>query len=105
MDVGHWCLGFLGNVAMETQSPKKLVAVIIVVAVATSFVTAMITIFALTEETPNQVAERIIEKSAPAGEKEISERVLRQDELVIGVVKRASPAVVSIVATKDVPVL
>ncbi|OHA08268.1 MAG: hypothetical protein A3B37_02785 [Candidatus Sungbacteria bacterium RIFCSPLOWO2_01_FULL_59_16] len=90
---------------METQSPKKLVAVIIVVAVATSFVTAMITIFALTEETPNQVAERIIEKSAPAGEKEISERVLRQDELVIGVVKRASPAVVSIVATKDVPVL
>src|SRR3989344_1314167 len=96
------------NFAMGPFSPRKFIAVVMVGAVATSFATAMATISVLTGETPNQVAERIIEKSAPAapaGEKEISERVLRQDELVIGVVKRASPAVVSIVATKDVPVL
>jgi len=37
-------------------------------------------------------------------EKEINERILRQDEMVVGVVAAASPAVVAIVATKDVPV-
>lgn len=56
---------------------------------------------------PSQVVERIIERgSAPApSEKEISERVLRQDELVVSVVKRVSPSVVSIIASKDVPVV
>lgn len=38
-------------------------------------------------------------------EKEITERIFRQDELVVKVVEDASPAVVSIVATKDVPVV
>ena len=38
-------------------------------------------------------------------QKEVSERVLRQDELVVRVVEEASPAVVSVVATKDVPVV
>ncbi len=38
-------------------------------------------------------------------EKETTERILRQDELVVKVVEEASPAVVSIVATKDVPVI
>lgn len=36
---------------------------------------------------------------------DVSECVLRQDELVVKVVEAASPAVVSIVATKDVPVV
>lgn len=38
-------------------------------------------------------------------EKQISESILRQDELVVAVVEQASPAVVSVVATKDVPVV
>jgi len=38
-------------------------------------------------------------------EKETIERVERADELVVKVVESASPAVVSIVATKDVPVI
>lgn len=38
-------------------------------------------------------------------EREVSERILRQDELVVGVVREASPAVVSVVAAKDVPVI
>ncbi len=38
-------------------------------------------------------------------EKETVERVERQDELVVKVVETASPSVVSIVATKDVPVI
>lgn len=38
-------------------------------------------------------------------QKETSETVLRQDELVVQVVERASPAVVSVVASKDVPII
>ncbi|MBI2637773.1 MAG: hypothetical protein HYW88_02625, partial [Candidatus Sungbacteria bacterium] len=36
--------------------------------------------------------------------KETNEKILRQDELIVTVVKKASPSVVSIVASKDVPV-
>jgi len=37
--------------------------------------------------------------------REINEKILRQDELVVGVVKEASPSVVSIIASKDVPLV
>ena len=50
------------------------------------------------------ILERIKETVVKT-ETEVSERVLRQDELVVKVVEAASPAVVSIVATKDVPVV
>mgnify|MGYP001583539020 FL=1 len=46
--------------------------------------------------------ERIIEKIIPG---ETSERILRQDELVVKTVEMASPAVVSVIATKLVPVI
>jgi serine protease Do len=49
-----------------------------------------------------KILERITEKVI---ESEKSERILRQDELVVQVVGEASPAVVSIVASKDVPVV
>ncbi len=38
-------------------------------------------------------------------QKETSESILRQDELVVQVVEQSFPAVVSVVATKDVPVI
>lgn len=38
-------------------------------------------------------------------QREVSESILRQDELVVTVVEQSSPAVVSVVATKDVPVV
>lgn len=38
-------------------------------------------------------------------QRETQEKVLRQEELVVSVVAQASPAVVSVVATKDVPVV
>lgn len=49
-----------------------------------------------------RLLEKITEKVL---EKETIERVERQDELIVKVVESASPAVVSIVATKDVPVI
>lgn len=50
----------------------------------------------------NKPFERIRETIAP---QEVTEVVSRQDELVVKVVEAASPAVVSIVASKDVPVI
>lgn len=50
----------------------------------------------------NKPLEKIIETIT---QKETAERVLRQDELVVKVVEEASPAVVSVVAAKDVPVI
>lgn len=50
----------------------------------------------------NKPIEKILETIT---ERETTERVLRQDELVVRVVEEASKAVVSIVASKDVPVL
>lgn len=92
---------------MSNFNPRQFIFAVLVVSIATSFLVSLLTISFLTGEKPAQVVERIIEKT-PGGkitEREVSERVLRQEELVVGVVKRASPAVVSIVATKDVPVI
>ncbi len=50
----------------------------------------------------NKPLEKIIETIT---QKETAERILRQDELVVKVVEEASPAVVSVVAAKDVPVI
>lgn len=50
------------------------------------------------------ILERIKETVVQT-ETEVSERVLRQDELTVKVVEAASPAVVSVVASKDVPVI
>ncbi len=92
---------------MDNLRHRQLIAAVIVISAATSFLVSLLAFGFLAGEKPSQVVERIIER-APAGapaEKEISERVLRQDELVVAVVKRVSPSVVSIVATKDVAVI
>lgn len=92
---------------MDNFRPRQLIAAVIVISAATSFLVSLLAFGFLAGLKPAEVVERIIER-APAGapaEKEISERVLRQDELVVAVVKRVSPSVVSIVASKDVPVV
>ena len=49
---------------------------------------------------------RILEKiTETITDREVQEKVIRQEELVVGVVEQTSGAVVSVVATKDVPVV
>ncbi len=93
---------------MGNLTPRQLLLVVIGTSAATALLVSVLAFGLLTGEKPSQVAERIVERAAPAGgpsEREISERVLSSDELVVAVVKRVAPAVVSIVATKDVPVV
>lgn len=92
---------------MDTFTPRQLILAAVVASVATSLVISVLATGLLTGMRPGQVVERIVERvPGPAGtEREVSERVLRQDELVVSVVKRVAPAVVSVVETKDVPVI
>ncbi len=91
---------------MEELSKKQLVILALAIVVVVSAATSIATISVLTGEQPSTIVERIIERqpSTPT-ERMINERILRQDELVVRVVKIASPSVVSVVATKDVPVV
>lgn len=91
---------------MNNFSPRQLIAAVIVVSAATSFLTVLISFGFLTGERPREVVERIIERT-PGGSltRDITQRVTDGDEPIVAVVKRASPSVVSIVATKDVPVV
>mgnify|MGYP001605692181 CR=1 FL=1 len=81
--------------------PRQLIAAVIVISAATSFLVVLLTFGLLSGEQPREVVERIIEQSSGP----LEERILRQDELVVSVVKRAASSVVSIVATRDVPVV
>lgn len=94
---------------MDNSNFKKLAIVFIVSTVIISaFVSAAVLSFATGGTFAGLFGSsnpRVIIKDAPLGTKEISERVLRQDELIVQVVEKASPAVVSVVASKDVPVI
>ncbi len=92
---------------MEKLSPRQLILTVLVISLATSLLVSLVTVSALIGIRPSEIVERILGRTAPASPNgpEIAERVLRQDELVVSVVKRVSPAVVSIVATRDVPVI
>ncbi|MDP3727530.1 MAG: trypsin-like peptidase domain-containing protein [bacterium] len=91
---------------MNNFSPRQLIAAVIVVSVATSFLTVLVSFGFLTGERPAEVVERIIEQ-APGGSavRDIAKRGTDGDEPIVAVVKRAAPSVVSIVATKDVPIV
>lgn len=92
---------------MENIDFKKL-AVISIIGVI--IISTLISVIVLNIATGGNLAGlfgggRVLIRDAPLGTKEVSERVVRQDELIVQVVEKASPAVVSIVASKDVPVV
>ncbi len=92
---------------MDRLTPRQIVLLAVAAGAVTSLVVSLLAFGFLAGLRPGQVVERIIEQvpGPGASEREVSERILRQDELVVSVVKRVSPAVSSVVATKDVPVI
>lgn len=96
---------------MDIQNPttKQVIIFTIVLSFITSVIGTILAlgtlgpIFGLGEKDSgplffNKPTQKIIEK-------EQKEKILRQDELVVKVVEEVSPAVVSIIATKDVPII
>lgn len=92
---------------MNQLTPRQIILAAVVVSFVTSLAVSILAVALVSGMRPSQIVERITEIGpAPAStEREISERILRQDEVVVSVVKRVSPAVVSILASKDVAVV
>lgn len=90
---------------MENLTQKRLIIASLVAAVVVSAATSLAIISILSGEKPTTLVERIVEQGPAPAERMINERILRQDELVVRVVKISSPSVISIVAAKDVPVV
>jgi serine protease Do len=92
---------------MNNFSPRQLIAAVFVVSIATSLLVSISAVSTLTRMSPNQLVREVVPSLSTGGSAGTgaSEKVVRQDELVVAAVKRVSPSVVSIVATKDVPVV
>lgn len=95
---------------MEDLSKSQIVLLLILVSVVVSFTTAIVTA-ALLEQTPigvtntvQKVIERAVGTDSGGTQKETVE-VITQESQVMSVVKNVSDAVVSIVASKDLPVV
>ncbi|MDO8500090.1 MAG: trypsin-like peptidase domain-containing protein [bacterium] len=89
---------------MKNFTQKQIIILIVGVALVASVVTSFSTVVFLLGETPAKIIEKLQGSNIPS-QQIINKKILSQDELVVGVVKAASPGVVSIVASKDVPVI
>lgn len=98
---------------MEDLTKTQIVLLFILISIVVSFTTAIVTA-ALFEQAPGgvtQTIQRVVEKVESAVGEQKSEgknetvKVVTDEQRVIDVVRDVSPAVVSIVATKDLPVL
>jgi len=96
---------------MEDLTKTQIVLLLILVSVVVAFTSAIVTA-TLFEQAPSssvtQTIQRVIEKAVPGGEQgteNIKEtiRIVTQEDRIIEVVNQVSPAVVSIVASKDLP--
>ena len=98
---------------MEDLTKTQIVLLFILISIVVSFTTAIVTA-ALFEQAPQgvtQTIQRVVERVDNAvsdndkGSDEKTIKVITDEQRVIDVVRTVSPAVVSVVATKDLPVL
>lgn len=103
---------------MDHLTKSQLVLLVLLVSFVTSVVTGIVTVTLVNQapqpitQTVGRILEKTIEKVVPgetadskaAGNKS-APVILTQDDVVVKLVKSVSPAVVSIIATKDLPVI
>ena len=96
---------------MEGLSKSQLVLLVLLVSFVTSVATALVTA-TLIDQAPKPVTntiQRVIERVSINNNEEEQEEVevvvTRTEDIIINVVKEVSPAVVSVIATKDLPVV
>ncbi len=101
---------------MENLTKTQFVFLVILVSFVTALFTGIVTVTLVNQAPPpvTQTINRIIEKVVPNQVKEeenqaptvpIPSPVISRDDLIIKIVADVSPAVVSVIATKDFPVL
>ena len=101
---------------MEELSKSQLVLLVLLVSFVTSIATAVVTV-ALVDQAPKpvtqtiqRVVERVVsdkaaEKNPPVEELKIQQIIVSDEEKIVRIVADMLPSVVSIVATKDLPVV
>ncbi|MEK7649449.1 MAG: trypsin-like peptidase domain-containing protein [Patescibacteria group bacterium] len=98
---------------MEDLTKTQLVLLFLLMSIVVSFTTAIVTaaLYDQSPQTVTQTIQRVVEKTVEAvsnddGKNDAGEKVVNvitEEQRVVDVVRRVSPAVVSVVATKDLP--
>ncbi|MFH1978860.1 MAG: trypsin-like peptidase domain-containing protein [Patescibacteria group bacterium] len=94
---------------MDNLTRAQLVLLVLLVSFVTSLFTGIVTATLVNQTPPpitqtvNRVVEKTIETVTPGSEEKM--RVITQEDLVVKLVDDYSSAVVSVVATKDIPVI
>src|SRR3989338_7019948 len=102
---------------MEDITKKQLFLLLLLVSIVTGVSTAII-VYSLIEQAPPPITntiQRIIERTAkdsgenaplpPEAVFDLEKAALARDALIEDIARRLSPAVVSVIATKDIPVM
>lgn len=98
---------------MENLTKKQVVLLVLLVSFVTSLVTGIVTV-TLTNQAPSQIThtlgkiiEKTIEKESHIQDQTATtiQTVVSKDDLIVKIVNDVSPAVVSVVATKDIPII
>lgn len=93
---------------MENLTRTQVIFLVLLVSFVVSVATGIVTVTLVNQAPPplTQSISRIIEKVIPGEAQQLVQQVISdtREEMVTSVVKNVSPAVVSVIATKDVPV-
>lgn len=99
---------------MNELTKTQIVLLVLLVSFVTSLVTGIVTVTLVNQapapvtQTINKVIERTIETVTPGSSQTAATAapvIVTQENLIVKIVNRVSPAVVSVVATKDLPVI
>src|SRR3989338_9731642 len=104
---------------MENMTKHQLVLLVLLVSFVTALVTGIVAVTLMDRapqpitQTIQRVVERVVDKSVGViteplkkdEKRELETAALARDLLIADIVRRVSPAVVSVVATKDIPVI
>ncbi|RJQ31512.1 PDZ domain-containing protein [Candidatus Parcubacteria bacterium] len=91
---------------MENLTRTQIVLLVLLVSFVTSLATGIVTVTLVNQAPPpvTNTINRVVEKITP-GENLVTERIVTSEEKSVKVIKEVSPAVVSVIATKDIPVV
>ncbi|MDP3784558.1 MAG: trypsin-like peptidase domain-containing protein [bacterium] len=93
---------------MDNLTKTQLVLLVLLVSFVTSLVTGIVTVTLVSQNPPalTQTIQRVIERSVGSPSQTPDNiQPTSQEELVVRLVKNITPAVASVIATKDIPVV